>query len=149
MNRSLKISSVAHASWDHKGECWTWNQRLWEAWVTFCHWIFFCFNVVKPLMPILAFSYSLWKTQLRQSCYPINYTKLANLAFLYCLVVKCKINSAKSLPLMGIEPATLGLWHILCLHFHALTTELTWQVLMEGYLTQLVLVQLIFVLKMI
>ena len=27
--------------------------------------------------------------------------------------------SAKSLPPMGIEPATRGLWHILCLHSHA------------------------------
>ena len=41
---------------------------------------------------------------------------------------------------MGIEPTTLGLWHhILCLQSHALTTELTWQVLIEGYLTSLVL----------
>ena len=40
-----------------------------------------------------------------------NCTKLADLAFLYCFVVKSNINSAKSLPQMGIECATLGLWH--------------------------------------
>ena len=40
-----------------------------------------------------------------------NCTKLADLVFLYCFVVKSKINSAKSLPAMGIETATLGLWH--------------------------------------
>ena len=52
-----------------------------------------------------------------------NYTTLADLAFLYCLLVKSKINSSKNLPPMGIEPATLGLLHLLCLHFHALTTR--------------------------
>ena len=38
-----------------------------------------------------------------------NYTKLVDLAFLYLFVVKSKINSAKSLPPVGFEPATLGL----------------------------------------
>ena len=38
-----------------------------------------------------------------------NYTELADLAFLYCFEVKNEINSAKSLPPMGIRPATLGL----------------------------------------
>ena len=37
-----------------------------------------------------------------------NYTKLVDLAFLYCFVVKSKIKSAKSLPIICIEPATLG-----------------------------------------
>ena len=36
---------------------------------------------------------------------------------------------------MEIEPAILGLWHVLCLLSHALTTELTWQVLIEGNFT--------------
>ena len=71
-----------------------------------------------------------------------NYTKLADLVFLYSFLVTGKINSAKHLPLIGIEPATIGLWHLLCLHSHALTTELTWQVLIKGYLTSLVLVHL-------
>ena len=34
--------------------------------ITFCHWIL-CFHVVKTLMPILAFSYSFWKTRLSKS----------------------------------------------------------------------------------
>ena len=34
-----------------------------------------------------------------------------------------KINSAKSLSPKVIEPGTLGLWHLLSLHSHALTTE--------------------------
>ena len=38
--------------------------------------------------------------------FPYN-TKLALLSFLYCFVVKGKLISAKSLPPMGIEPATL------------------------------------------
>ena len=38
-----------------------------------------------------------------------DYTKFADLAFLYYFVVKIKINSAKSFPPMGIEPETLGL----------------------------------------
>ena len=38
-----------------------------------------------------------------------NYTKLADLTFLYCFIVKNKINSLKGLSPMGIEPATLGL----------------------------------------
>ena len=54
-----------------------------------------------------------------------NDTKLADLTFLYDFVVKSKINSAKSLHLMGIELATLGLWHSLCLYYHALSTLLT------------------------
>ena len=43
MNRSLKI---ANAKLVQKGECWTRDQRLCEAWalfplgVTFCYWIF-------------------------------------------------------------------------------------------------------------
>ena len=48
---------------------------------------------------------------------------------------------------MGFEPITLGLWHLLCLHSHALKTELTWQELIEGYLTSLVLAQLAFGLR--
>ena len=48
-----------------------------------------------------------------------SYTKLADLAFLYDFVVKCKINSAKCLPPMGIEPATLVLWCLSCLHSQA------------------------------
>ena len=72
-----------------------------------------------------------------------NYTKLSGLAFLYCSIVKCNINSAKSLPPMGIESATLGLWHLICVRSQALT-RFTWQVLFEGYLTSLVLVQLTF-----
>ena len=42
-----KVSvSQANAQLAQKGECWTWNHRLLEAWdqsslwVTFCHWIF-------------------------------------------------------------------------------------------------------------
>ena len=38
-----------------------------------------------------------------------NYTNLAMLTFLYCSKVKSKINSAKCLAPMGIEPATLRL----------------------------------------
>ena len=49
---------------------------------------------------------------------------------------------------MRIQLATLGLWHLLCLHSYALTTELTWQALIEEYLTSLVLVQLTFGLRL-
>ena len=49
---------------------------------------------------------------------------------------------------MGIEPATLGLRHLhVFIHSPDLTTELTWQKLIEGYLTSLVLVQLTFGLR--
>ena len=42
-----------------RGECWTCNQRLWEAWILFPLGVTFFigpfyFHVVKPLMPILA-----------------------------------------------------------------------------------------------
>ena len=55
-----KVSVLqANANLVQKGECWTWNQRLWEAkgsvptGVTFLlH--FFCFHVVILLLPILA-----------------------------------------------------------------------------------------------
>ena len=70
--KELKVSVLqAYAKLVQKGECWNWNQRLWEALVlfplrvTFCHWIFF--DVVKSLMPILALLpilSSLWKTML-------------------------------------------------------------------------------------
>ena len=66
MNRSLNISSVAYALLAQKGDCWTWNQRLWEArvlsplGVTFCHWILL-FSCSKDQN---AFSYCLWKTQI-------------------------------------------------------------------------------------
>ena len=41
------------------------------------------------------------------------------LAFLYCFMVKTKINSGKSLPPMRIGLASLRLWHLLCLQSHA------------------------------
>ena len=63
-----------------------------------------------------------WRTS---SCFFHDYTKLADLAFLHCFVVKNKINSAKSLPPIGIELATLGLWHPLCLHSYTLTNVST------------------------
>ena len=44
---------------------------------------------------------------------------------------------------MGIESATLGLWHLICVRSQDLT-RFTWQVLIEGYLISLVLVQLTF-----
>ena len=65
-----KVSVLqANVNLVQKGECWTWNQRLWEAQVLFPLRVtfftgFFCFHVVKPLMPILALlpiSSSLWK----------------------------------------------------------------------------------------
>ena len=46
---------------------------------------------------------------------------------------------------MGIEAETPELWHLLCLHSYALTTELTWQI--EGDLTFPVLVQFTFGLR--
>ena len=61
-----------------------------------------------------------------------NYIKLAMLAFSYCFIVKSKIYSAKSLPQVGIEPVTLGLWDLLWYTLHAFPTELTWQVLIWG-----------------
>ena len=33
-----------------KGECWTWDHRLWETFFTGL----FCFHIVKPLIPLLA-----------------------------------------------------------------------------------------------
>ena len=60
--------SVLQANFNlvQKGECWTWNQRLWEAWVLFPLGVtfftgFFYFHIVNSLMPILAISSSLWK----------------------------------------------------------------------------------------
>ena len=47
------------------------------------------------------------------------YTKLIDLVFLYCFVVKCNINSAKTLCPMLTDHATLRLWHLWCLHSHA------------------------------
>ena len=44
-----------------KEECWTWDQKLWEAWVLFLVGVtiftrfFFVFYIVKPLLPILPF----------------------------------------------------------------------------------------------
>ena len=64
-----------------------------------------------------------------------NYTKLAMLVFLYCFVVKSKINSTKSLPPMGIEPVDPRGTPVI--HSHTFPTELTWKVLIEGYLTSL------------
>ena len=53
------------------------------------------------------------------------------------------INSAKSLPPDGIERATQGCsTHFLCLQSYAYPTELSWQMLIEGYLTLFVLVHL-------
>ena len=57
-----------------------------------------------------------------------NCTKLATFA-IKVHVGKNKINSAKKLPPVGIEPG------MSCAHFDAFLTELTWQVLMERYLT--------------
>ena len=58
----------------------------------------------------------------------LNCTKLAKLA-IKVYVGKNKMNSAKKLPPVGIEP---GMYYV---HFDAFLTELTWQVLIEGYLT--------------
>ena len=74
-----------------------------------------------------------------------NYTKLADLAFLFYFVSKSKINSSKKFTSnwdCTCNPRTVTP-HVF-IYFHALTTELTWQVLIEGYLTSLVLVQLTF-----
>ena len=46
----------------------------------------------------------------------------------------------KKLPPAGIEPETLGFWDLFVLHSHAFLTKLTWQVLIEGYLTSLLFV---------
>ena len=59
-----------------------------------------------------------------------NSTKLAMLA-IKVYVVKTKINSGKKLPPVWIEPG---------IHSDALLTELTWQLLIEGYLTSILLV---------
>ena len=47
LGKEPKVSVLqANAKLVQKGECWTWNQKLWMAWVlsslgvTFCHWIF-------------------------------------------------------------------------------------------------------------
>ena len=50
---------------------------------------------------------------------------------LFPICVKCKINSTQNCPPIRIEPATLGLWHLLRIRSHAFLTELTWQVLIE------------------
>ena len=62
------------------------------------------------------------------------------LSFCFAYTVKSKIISVKKLPPEGIEPVSIGLWDLLCVHSHALLTELTWRVLIEGYLTLLLLV---------
>ena len=64
-----------------------------------------------------------------------NYTTLAMLAILYCFVVKSKINSAKRLPPIGIEPVTQGLcdllWYTLMPSWLILTnvTNVNWGIL--------------------
>ena len=61
--------------------------------------------------------------------------------FLY-FVICCRIpaesfiNSAKSLPPVGIELSTQDCnAHFLCLQTHTYPTELSWQVLIEGYIS--------------
>ena len=46
--------------------------------------------------------------KLSYSSFPVIHKSWPMLSFLYCLVVKGKLISAKKLPPMGIEPATLG-----------------------------------------
>ena len=65
-----KVSVLqANAKWVQKGECWTWNQRLWEAQVqfslgvTFYNWIFL-FSRSKDKMIILTFPCNFWKTRI-------------------------------------------------------------------------------------
>ena len=54
-----KVSVLqANVNLVQKGECWTWNQKLWEARVLFPLGVtfltgFFWFHVAKPLMPVL------------------------------------------------------------------------------------------------
>ena len=52
-------------------------------------------------------------------------------------IVLEQIKSVKKFLLTGIETVTLGLKCFLCLQYHAFPTELSWQVLIEGYLTPL------------
>ena len=59
------------------------------------------------------------------------------LPFLYCFVVKSKLISVKSLPLVGIEPATLGPQYF---QSHAYPTVLIPQVLIERFLTSILFV---------
>ena len=66
--------------------------------------------------------------------YEVNeYSKLAMLA-IKAHVGESKINSAKRIPHWGLK---MGL---LMIYSDAFLTELTWQVLIEGYLTSLLLV---------
>ena len=65
------------------------------------------------------------------------YTKLAMLSFLYCLRSEMQCNfskNSKKVPPVGIEPGCL------VIHSDAYLTELTWQVLIDRYLTSLLLV---------
>ena len=69
---------------------------------------------------------------------------------MYYFLVKSKINSVKRLPPIGIEPTKLNprtVTPYIFIHSHELTTELTWQVLFEGYLTSLMLMQLTYGLR--
>ena len=63
------------------------------------------------------------------------------LSFLYCLHSEVQNNFSKKMynP-VGIEHETLGLLDLLCVHSHASLTQLTWQVIIEGYLTSVLLV---------
>ena len=57
--QKFKDPQVTHANLAQKGEHWTWNERFMRGpssiytGVTFAT-DFFCFRLVKPLMPILA-----------------------------------------------------------------------------------------------
>ena len=55
--------------------------------------------------------------------------------FCIACVGKLKISLVKKVPLVRIEPGTLGLGGSAVLHSHAFLTGLTWQELIEGYLT--------------
>ena len=59
------------------------------------------------------------------------------LSFLYCFVVKGKLISAKSLPPVGIEPATSTPWYF---HPHTYPSVLIPQVLIEGSLASILFV---------
>ena len=63
------------------------------------------------------------------ACENITFRQFHWQAEIKAYVGKGKINLAKKLQSVGIEPGTLGLWGLFVLHSHAYLTELTWQCL--------------------
>ena len=104
------------------------------------NWFFSLFEIVEQSTQPDLVNSIVHQFYFKHSSFPVNTRSWHCCYFCFSHAVRSKIISLKKIPPVGIEPGILGCWDLLCVQAHAFLTELTSQVLIEGYLTSLLLV---------